>query len=139
MAAITHILTILFLLFTPILANVEKTIFLGPKTINTPFTHPTLSNLRLATLTPINGTLRTQLAAQFPTTTHPLGTATWLILDKLTPNQRYEVRVCWPATVSPCSQLPPTREITNQPPPSNQPPSKSTPSPCPQSRAPRTC
>ncbi|KXX82772.1 hypothetical protein MMYC01_200741 [Madurella mycetomatis] len=98
MAVITPILSILFLLFTPILANTEKTIFLGPEPITIPSTQPLLSGLHLDTLTPVNGTLRTRLAAQFPTDAHPLGTATWFILDNLIPNQRYEVRVCWAAT-----------------------------------------
>ncbi|KAK3293228.1 uncharacterized protein B0H64DRAFT_434450 [Chaetomium fimeti] len=99
-AMMFHIFSILFLLFTSVLANTEKAIFLGPEPVTVPLTHPTLSDLRLHTLTPtpINGTLRTQLPAQFPSPKHPQGTATWLILDNLTPNQRYEVRVCWAAT-----------------------------------------
>ncbi|KAK4043533.1 hypothetical protein C8A01DRAFT_12913 [Parachaetomium inaequale] len=91
--------SVLFLLFTSVLANTEKAIFLGPEPVTAPLTHPTLSDLlRLDTLTPANGTLRTRLAAQFPAPEHPRGTATWLILDNLTPHQRYEVRVCWAAT-----------------------------------------
>ncbi|KAL2260779.1 hypothetical protein VTK26DRAFT_5133 [Humicola hyalothermophila] len=99
-AALTpgRILAILLLLIAPILANVEKTIFLGPEPVNARLSHSLLSTLTLHTLTPTNGAIRARLAAQFPSTTHPSGTATWLILDKLTPNQRYEVRVCWPAT-----------------------------------------
>ena len=92
-----RILSILLLLFAPILANVEKTIFLGPELTKT---SASLSSLPLHTLTPDNSALRTQLAARFPSSSHPLGTATWLVLDKLTPDRRYEVRVCWPATVS---------------------------------------
>jgi hypothetical protein len=94
--------SVLFLLFTSVvlvLANTEKTIFLGPEPVAVPLTHPTLSDLRLHALTPANGTLRTRLPAQFPAPDHPQGTATWLVLDNLTPNQRYEVRVCWAATV----------------------------------------
>ncbi|GAB1313160.1 GPI transamidase component PIG-T [Madurella fahalii] len=97
MAVITPILSILFLLFTPILANTEKTIFLAPESIPIPSARSLLSDLHLDILNPANGTLRTRLAAQFPTDAHPLGTATWFILDALTPNQRYEVRVCWAA------------------------------------------
>ncbi|AEO71497.1 uncharacterized protein THITE_2123929 [Thermothielavioides terrestris NRRL 8126] len=93
----------LLVLAGPVCANTEKTIFLGPKPVNVGLSHPTLSNLRLdtlTTLTPDNGTIRTQLSAQFPSAEQPSGAATWLILDRLTPNQRYEVRVCWPASVS---------------------------------------
>ncbi|KAL2020109.1 hypothetical protein VTK56DRAFT_8714 [Thermocarpiscus australiensis] len=98
MAATCWILSILFLLFTPILANTEKTIFLGPEPITITQASHTLSGLRLDALGTANGTLRTQLTAKFPTADSPSGTATWLVLDKLTPRQRYEVRVCWPAT-----------------------------------------
>ncbi|KAK3304384.1 uncharacterized protein B0T15DRAFT_239598 [Chaetomium strumarium] len=95
----TRIWTALLLLFTRALANTEKTIFLGPEAATIPLAHAKpLSELGLDTLTPANGTLRTQLAALFPSPEYPHGTATWLILDKLTPHQRYEVRVCWPAT-----------------------------------------
>ncbi|KAK4152041.1 hypothetical protein C8A00DRAFT_44858 [Chaetomidium leptoderma] len=97
MAAMSLLLSLLCL-FTSVLANTEKTIFLGPDPVTLPLTHPTLSDLRLHTLTHTNGTLRTQLNAQFPSSEHPHGPATWLILDNLTPKQRYEVRVCWPAT-----------------------------------------
>ncbi|KAK4241370.1 hypothetical protein C8A03DRAFT_41197 [Achaetomium macrosporum] len=94
-----HVLTTLLFLFTHALANTEKTIFLGPEAATIPLAQAKpLAGLRLDTLTPANGTLRTQLAAQFPSPEYPHGTATWLVLDKLTPNQRYEVRVCWPAT-----------------------------------------
>jgi hypothetical protein len=99
MAAIAFLLSILALVITPVLANTEKTIFLGPEPIPVARVHSTLSNLQLNTLTPSNGALRTKITAQFPTAEHPKGPATWLVLDKLTPNQRYEVRVCWPATV----------------------------------------
>ena len=82
------------------LANTEKTIFLGPATVNVPHQHPTLEALHLDVLTPDNWSLRTQLAADFPTEKAPNGKTSWFLLDNLTPGQRYEVRVCWPATVS---------------------------------------
>lgn len=101
MAVLTPILSILFLLLIQVAANTEKTVFLGPKPARLPTTaYHFLSDLRLDTLTSTNGTLRTRLAAMFPTDSNPLGAATWFILDNLTPDQRYEVRVCWAATVS---------------------------------------
>ncbi|KAM7209477.1 hypothetical protein V8F20_000215 [Naviculisporaceae sp. PSN 640] len=83
-----------------VLANTEKTIFLGPETVRVPSQHPTLSDLHLEVLTPQdnNWSLRTSLPRQFPNTTHPDGLASWFLLDDLTPDQRYEVRVCWAAT-----------------------------------------
>lgn len=81
-------------------ANTEKAIFLGPETVNIPQTHPNLEDLHIDTLTPDNWAIRTHLGAQFPTNSSKFGKATWLVLDKLTEGQRYEVRVCWAATVS---------------------------------------
>ncbi|KAH8899684.1 hypothetical protein GQ53DRAFT_816790 [Thozetella sp. PMI_491] len=80
-----------------VLANVEKAIFLGPPTVNVPLQHPTLDDLCIDTLTPSNFSLRTRLEAQFPSEEHQAGKATWLLLDGLTENQRYEVRICWAA------------------------------------------
>ncbi|TDZ28364.1 hypothetical protein C8035_v011824 [Colletotrichum spinosum] len=80
--------------------NTEKIIFLGPETVTIPATQPTLDELRLDILTPNDGFNKTKLPASFPTTELPLGAASWLLVTNLTPNQRYEVRVCWSATVS---------------------------------------
>ncbi|KAL8368372.1 hypothetical protein RB599_004023 [Gaeumannomyces hyphopodioides] len=82
-------------------ANVEKTIFLGPETINVPQQGPAFDNLRLHVLSPAADlAIRTHLQAEFPNSTSGSpGRATWLLLDDLTPGQRYEVRVCWAATV----------------------------------------
>ncbi|KAL1843655.1 hypothetical protein VTJ49DRAFT_637 [Mycothermus thermophilus] len=91
---------LLFLLFTVIahvLANTEKTIFLGPDPSASSVSEE-LSTLHLDILNPDNWSLRTRLRAEFPSPELPQGAATWFILDGLTPGQRYEVRVCWPAT-----------------------------------------
>ncbi|KAK4210020.1 hypothetical protein QBC37DRAFT_42808 [Rhypophila decipiens] len=81
-------------------ANTEKTIFLGPETVRVPAQHPTIHDLHLDVLTPRENkwSLRTSLPRQFPNSTHPVGLATWFLLDELTQGQRYEVRVCWAAT-----------------------------------------
>ena len=84
-------------------ANVEKVIFTAPDEINIPTTPPTLSSLALNTLTHNNLKLRTHVYAAFPETSSDRGVATWLLLDNLTANQRYEVRVCWSANV--CESL----------------------------------
>ena len=82
-------------------ANVEKTIFLGPDPVPIPLSHPTLSDLHIDTLTPSSPrSLRTRIGAKFPNSSHPFGESTWLLLDNLQKDQRYEVRVCWTATVS---------------------------------------
>jgi hypothetical protein len=88
------------LLIRLVAANVEKTIFLGPEPVTIPTQKPTLSDLRLDTLTPDEAwSLRTYIPAQFATDSKPQGEAYWAILDSLVPGQRYEVRVCWAATV----------------------------------------
>lgn len=81
-------------------ANTEKTIFLGPEPVNIPAHSTSLAALSLDTLTPHNYSVRTHLEAIFPTQDLVRGKETWLLLDSLTEVQRYEVRVCWPATVS---------------------------------------
>lgn len=82
-------------------ANVEKTIFLGPEPVNIPNQQPSLSTLNIDTLTPEDWSLRTHLEAKFPTEEFKRGSSSWFILDNLTEGQRYEVRICWLATVSP--------------------------------------
>ena len=83
-----------------VLANVEKTIFLGPEVIHISRAHPNLEDLHLEVITPSSWTLRSQIVATFPNPTNPKGTETWVLLDRLEQGQRYEVRVCWAATVS---------------------------------------
>ena len=80
--------------------NVEKTIFLAPEAIQIPQQHPNLQDLNLETLTPSKSQLRRQLPAAFPKPASPKGAEAWFLLDKLTQHQRYEVRICWAATVS---------------------------------------
>ena len=81
------------------LANVEKTIFLGPKFVNVPLRHPTLEDLHIDILTPKDSALRTKIEAEFPDDEYERGKTSWFLLDDLKENQRYEVRICWAATV----------------------------------------
>ena len=81
-------------------ANTEKVIFLAPSPFQVPTAPPTIDELHLETLTPQRSSLRTHLHAQFPTDSAKYGVATWVLLDQLKEGQRYEVRVCWAATVS---------------------------------------
>jgi len=81
-------------------ANVEKTIFLGPGAVKVPHQPPTLEDLHIDVLTPKDGTLRTQIQAEFPNDQSTQGKTSWYLLDNLEENRRYEVRICWPATVS---------------------------------------
>lgn len=84
---------------TIVLGNTEKVIFLAPASFQVPNAHPTIEDLHLEALTPQRLSLRTHLQAQFPTDSAKHGLATWLVLDQLQEGQRYEVRVCWAATV----------------------------------------
>lgn len=90
---------ILLLLSCHVLANVEKTIFLGPPAIAVPVAHPSLDDLSLIPLSPLHLSARTRLNASFPTDDGPRGTEHWLLLDGLSVGTRYEVRICWLATV----------------------------------------
>ena len=80
--------------------NVEKTIFLAPEAIQIPQQHPSFEDLKLEVLSPSKPGLRCQLPAAFPKPGSPKGTEAWFLLDRLTQHQRYEVRICWAATVS---------------------------------------
>lgn len=80
-------------------ANTEKTIFKAPAAITIPDVHPGLDDLCLDTLSPSASPLRTKLSVSFPSEEQPRGTESWFLLNGLVPNQRYEVRVCWVATV----------------------------------------
>jgi hypothetical protein len=85
-------------------ANVEKTIFLAPAIATIPSEQPALDDLGLERLSPQSPVVRTRLNASFPTTAAPEGTESWFFLENLNPGQRYEVRVCWLATVSLCTR-----------------------------------
>lgn len=82
-------------------ANVEKTIFLTPPFIHVPREHPNLDDLQLDVLTPARWRWQGHIAASFPNESATFrGTETWLLLHELEEQRRYEVRICWAATVS---------------------------------------
>jgi hypothetical protein len=100
-------LGLLLPLFTEVAqANVEKTIFLAPPETTIPSEEPDLDDLGLERLSPQNPIVRTRLNASFPTTDAPDGVDSWFFLENLNPGQRYEVRVCWLATVRTIPQPP---------------------------------
>jgi hypothetical protein len=81
-----------------VLANVEKTIFVAPAAEQLP-QDASINNLLLTRLSNQHTSVRTYLNASFPSTTNLKGTQTWLLLDGLVPDHRYEVRICWLAIV----------------------------------------
>jgi hypothetical protein len=87
-------------LAVPAIANVEKTIFTAPDSTSFGDARPNLIDLRLNILSSQRLSVRTVLPVIFPTEKHPRGLSSWYILDSLRPGQRYEVRICWAATVS---------------------------------------
>ena len=88
-------------------ANTEKVIFLGPSSLQVPVEHPTLEDLNLEALSPQHWTLRTHIRAEFPTNSSKHGEASWYLLHRLEEGKRYEVRICWAATVSTHPQVSP--------------------------------
>lgn len=84
----------------PAAGNVEKTIFVAPPPSTVPAENIAIDDLGLDRLSPTEYTLRTHLNASFPTTDEPHGSESWFYLEDLNPGQRYEVRICWLATVS---------------------------------------
>ncbi|KAI9863836.1 MAG: hypothetical protein M1813_003488 [Trichoglossum hirsutum] len=79
-------------------ANVEKIIFLGPSSTLIPPEHPNLDDLRLASLSPHRPRLRTKVHVKFPSGPEDEGEVAWFLLEGLRAGQRYELRICWPAT-----------------------------------------
>jgi len=116
MSAIPWLVFLVALIIT-VNANTEKLIFLGPSAITIPNVHPGLDDLRLDTLSPTGQhILETQLSVKFPTEAEPRGVQSWYLIEGLQEGRRYELRICWVATVSkiiiclsvmPC-ELPPT-------------------------------
>jgi hypothetical protein len=80
-------------------ANVEKTVFLGPNPEVLAHVQPSLADLHLPTLSHVQTILPAQLRVQFPSTLAPHGLESWYLLHHLEARRRYEVRICWPATV----------------------------------------
>lgn len=80
-------------------ANVEKTIFLGPSAVTLPDVPPTLHHLNLHVISTRESILPTQLPVLFPSHAQPHGLESWYLLSDLEEGRRYEVRICWPATV----------------------------------------
>lgn len=82
-----------------VVANVEKTIFLGPSPVTLPDVRPSLEDLQLHALSSQDPILPTQLSVIFPSASQPHGLESWHLLSGLEEGARYEVRICWPATV----------------------------------------
>ena len=80
-------------------ANVEKIIFKGPAPLSIHSEGPSLENLQLLTINPTNATLRTPIQPMWASEESPAGTTSWFIMHNLTEGQRYELRLCWAATV----------------------------------------
>ncbi|GAB7351320.1 hypothetical protein MBLNU459_g1732t1 [Dothideomycetes sp. NU459] len=91
-------LTALTLFSALVGANTEKVIFTAPSVITFGDARPNLVDLHLETLTPQRLSLRTSLPVDFPDAQHSQGVQSWYLLQGLKQGQRYEVRVCWPAT-----------------------------------------
>ena len=95
-----YILLLLLSQIIAVVANTEKTIFLGPAKLEVPTAQPTLEDLHLDALSPHYWSLRTHIQAEFPTNTSKHGQSSWILLHGLREGQRYEVRICWAATAS---------------------------------------
>ncbi|KAL7926621.1 hypothetical protein ACQKWADRAFT_280885 [Trichoderma austrokoningii] len=87
-------------LIPPTHANTEKAIFTGPEPITLSNIPPALAGHNIPTLGPsTRWSIRTNLTRVFPLSRaeSEQGYPSWLLLDTLTPGQRYELRVCWSA------------------------------------------
>lgn len=84
-------------------ANVEKTIFVAPPPVELPNDQLALDIAHLDAFAPAHSSiptlLETQLPVAFASSGAPRGLPSWYLLRDLEEGRRYEVRVCWPATV----------------------------------------
>ncbi|KAK1254374.1 hypothetical protein MKX08_008369 [Trichoderma sp. CBMAI-0020] len=86
-------------------ANTEKAIFTAPEPITLSNIPPALKDQNIPVLGPsTRWSIRTNLTRVFPLSQEETeeekqeqGYPSWLLLDNLTPGQRYELRVCWSA------------------------------------------
>jgi len=92
----TATLFLLLLVTQRVVANTEKVIFRAHSTHQPPALHTSRIG---GSLSPASPRLHTQLAVAFPSKEQPRGTESWYLLRELIPGQRYELRVCWLATV----------------------------------------
>lgn len=88
---------------SPTYANTEKAIFTAPEPITLSNIPSALKDQNIPVLGPsTRWSIRTNLTRVFPlsqeeTEQEEQGYPSWLLLDNLTPGQRYELRVCWSA------------------------------------------
>lgn len=95
-----HIVLQLLLCVLFVSANVEKVIFLGPGGVAECSNHLDVYTLQHDVLTPLKPAIRRELTATFPSYTNSWrGSDSWIVLDELESQRRYEVRICWSATV----------------------------------------
>lgn len=82
-------------LASTVAANTEKIIFLAPPVDVIPLASPSLQDLKVDTLSPQKLSIQRNLTRVFADG----GKDSWYLLDNLTEGKRYELRVCWAATV----------------------------------------
>jgi hypothetical protein len=96
------LLLLFFILIEFVCANVEKVVFVAPTPLSQ-IAQPVVNALEsahLERLSPARPSLRHHLYAHFsPSAPSREQSEAWIRLDGLQPGQRYEVRVCWSATV----------------------------------------
>ena len=105
MTIITILVVILSIYSLQGSANVEKIVFFGPEHASD---LPQLPHhdflVRLESLDSFNSTIRRKLHAKFEssslTITEQEQSEAWILLNSLEARRRYEIRICWPATVS---------------------------------------
>ena len=93
-------LCLLLLQLLTVSANVEKIIFLGPVQTNKSDARSNVDGLPYDVLTPSKSVVRKELKVTFPSADNLWkGSEFWVLLDGLRQGERYEVRICWSATV----------------------------------------
>ncbi|WEW56345.1 hypothetical protein PRK78_001788 [Emydomyces testavorans] len=102
------LLSLLSLLVQLVWANVEKTVFIAPPAdaAELPSSLRPANLANIDTLSPSARSIRKHLDASFSSEKDPLGVRSWFHLVDLRPGQRYELRICWLATLMANHQQP---------------------------------
>jgi hypothetical protein len=99
MSLIRVLLVILVSPLALVAANVEKTIFIAPESIIIPNVSPGLEDLCLEHISLSAPRIQKSISVGTATEVQPLGEQSWYLITDLVPGTRYEVRICWPASV----------------------------------------
>ena len=83
-----------------VLANTEKIIFITPEIVTNSKLNQLTERIDIPAIYPESGRTHIKLPVDFGTSENPNGCQSWYLLRALEKGRRYEIKLCWAATVS---------------------------------------